>query len=106
MRLRHATPSRNLPGILRRGLLCRKSRGRLPVVWLHTPGLTSWAILHTVRRHGGRVEDVIVFEVNVPARWLRHSPRRGLWYVRRDIPPARLRRLLHFRELAACPTAA
>jgi hypothetical protein len=42
----------------------------------------------------------------VPARWLRHSPRRGLWYVRRDIPPARLRRLLHFHELAASPLAA
>jgi hypothetical protein len=51
-------------------------------------------------------EDVIVFEVNVPARWLRHSPRRGLWYVRRDVPPARLRRLLHFDELAASPPAA
>jgi hypothetical protein len=49
---------------------------------------------------------VIVFEVNVPARWLRHSPRRGLWYVRRDVPPARLRRLLHFNELAASPLAA
>ena len=106
MRLRHATPSRNLPSILKRGLLCRKSRGRLPVVWLHAPGKTSWALLHTVKRHSGRVEDVIVFEVNVPARWLRHSPRRGLWYVRRDVPPGRLRRLLHFNELAASPLAA
>src|SRR5262249_27560549 len=46
-----------------------------------------------------------VFEVNVPARWLRHSPRRGIWYVRRDIPPGRLRRLLHFNELAVSPLA-
>jgi hypothetical protein len=85
----------------------RATAGRIVlVVWLHAPGKTSWAILHTVRRHGGRVEDVIVFEVNVPERWLRHSPRRGLWYVRRDIPPARLRRLLHFHELAASPLAA
>jgi hypothetical protein len=99
-------PSRNLSSILQRGLLTRKSKGRLPVVWLHAPGKTSWALLHTVRRHGGRVEDVIVFEVNVPARWLRHSPRRGLWYVRRDVPPARLRRLFHFNELAASPLAA
>jgi hypothetical protein len=106
MKLRHATPARNLSSILQRGLLTRKSRGRLPVVWLHSPGKTSWALLHTVKRHGGRVEDVIVFEVSVPARWLRHSPRRGLWYVRHDIPPARLRRLLHFHELAASPLAA
>ena len=60
MKLRHATPSRNLASILQRGLLCRKSKGRLPVVWLHAPGKTSWALLHTVKRHGGRVEDVIV----------------------------------------------
>ena len=106
MKLRHATPAHNLSSILQRGLLCRKSRGRLPVVWLHATGKTSWALLHTVKRHGGRVEDVIVFEVNVPARWLRHSSRRGLWFVRRDVPPARLRRLLHFNELAASPLAA
>ena len=106
MKLRHATPSRNLSSILQRGLLTRKSKGRMPVVWLHAPGKTSWALLHTVKRHGGRVEDVIVFEFNVPARWLRHSPRRGLWYVRRDVPPGRLRRLLHFNELAASPLAA
>ena len=106
MKLRHATPARNLPSILQRGLLTRKSQGRLPAVWLHAPGKTSWALLHTVKRHGGRVEDMIVFEVHVPKRWLRHSPRRGLWYVRQDIPPERLRRLLFFHELAASPAAA
>jgi len=36
--------------------LGRKSRGRLPVVWLHASGRTAWAVLHTIRRHGGRVE--------------------------------------------------
>jgi hypothetical protein len=106
MKLRHATPSRNLASIRRRGLLCFKSQGRLPAVWLHAPGKTSWALLHIVKRHGGRVEEVIVLEVNVPAHWLRHSPRRGLWYVRREIPPARLRRLFQFDELAASPLAA
>ena len=78
MKLRHATPSRNLTSILQRGLLTHKNKGRLPVVLLHTPGKTSWALLYTVKRHGGRVEDVIVFEVNVPARWLRYRSRRGL----------------------------
>jgi hypothetical protein len=106
MKLRHATPSRNLASILKRGLLCKKSRGRLPVVWLHAPSKTSWAILHTVLRHGVRAEDVIVFEVNVPKRWLRHSPQRGLWYVRRDVPSARLCQLLDFLEVTASPAAA
>ena len=53
MKLRHATPARNLASILQRGLLTRKRKGRLPVVWLHAPGKTSWAQLHTVKRHGG-----------------------------------------------------
>jgi hypothetical protein len=63
MLLRHATPARNLPGVLQRGLLCSKSQGRLPVVWLHAPGKTAWALLHTVKRHGGRVEAVVVLLV-------------------------------------------
>ena len=63
MLLRYATPAKNLPGILRRGLLCRKSQGRLPVVWLHAPSKSAWAMLHTVKRHGGRIEAVAVIEL-------------------------------------------
>ena len=48
MLLRHATLRKYLPGIERRGLLCRKSLGKLKVVWLHAPGKTPWALLHTV----------------------------------------------------------
>jgi hypothetical protein len=32
MLLRHATPAKNLAGILRAGLLTSKSRGKLPAV--------------------------------------------------------------------------
>jgi hypothetical protein len=102
MRLRHATPARNLPGIRKAGLLCAKSRGRRPVVWLHCSARSSWAVLHTVKRHGGRVENVVILEVNVPRRWLRRS-KRGLWYCPRDIPPARVRKLIAFAELARSP---
>ena len=66
MLLRHATLLRNLPGIERRGLLCCKSRGRLPVVWLHTPAKSFWAALHTIKRHGGRAEAVLILLVDVP----------------------------------------
>ena len=59
MLLRHATLARNLPSILKAGLLTSKSQGRLPVVWLCSPGQSSWATLHTVKRHGGRVETVV-----------------------------------------------
>jgi hypothetical protein len=100
--LRHATLLRNLPSIERRGLLCSKSKGRLPVVWFHTPGKSTWALLHTIRRHGGRAEAVITLLVDVPRAWLRRN-RAGLWYSVRDIPPDRIRRVLSFAELAgAC----
>jgi hypothetical protein len=104
MLLRHATPARNVNSILRRGLLCSHSKGKLPVVWLHTPGRSLWAVVHTVGRHGGRPETVVVIEVEVPRRWLRRS-RKGLWYCRRDLPPACFRRLLDFRQVAG-PSAA
>jgi hypothetical protein len=93
-----------LNSILRRGLLCSKSRGRLPVVWLHAPGRSAWALLHTVRRHGGRAEAVIVIELEVPRRWLRRS-RKGLWYCPRDVPPGRVRGLIDFGQVAGTSAA-
>jgi hypothetical protein len=102
MLLRHATPLRNLPGIERRGLLCSKSKGRLAVVWLHTPAKSFWATLHTIKRHGGRAEAVLILLVDVPRAWLRKN-RKGLWYCTRDVSPDRIRRVLSFAELAgAC----
>ena len=73
MILRHATLIRSLPGIERRGLLCSKSQGRRPVVWLHTPAKSFWAALHTIKRHGGRAEAVLILLVEVPRAWLRKS---------------------------------
>jgi len=92
----------NGPAINRAGLLASKSKGRLAVVWLHAPGKTAWAALHTVKRHGGRVEGVIVLELDVPRHWLRRN-RRGLWYTPRDVPPGRIKRVIDFGELAASP---
>jgi hypothetical protein len=68
-------------------------------VWLATEGKSSWAALHVVERHGGRIEAVVTLEVDVPRSWLRRS-RKGLWYCTRDIPPDRIRRLFGFVELA------
>ena len=77
MLLRHATPARNLNSILRAGLLTSKSQGRLPAVWLCSGARASWAVLHTIRRHAGRVETTVVLEVDVPRSWLRKS-KKGL----------------------------
>ena len=105
MLLRHATPRKNLPGIKRAGLLTAKSRGRLPAVWLHSPARSAWATLHVVKRHGGRVENTVILELDVPRSWLRRS-RKGVWYTKRDVPPDRLRRVLDFIEVAGQSVAA
>lgn len=99
MLLRHATPRKNIPSICKAGLLFSKSQGRLPAVWLHAPGKTAWALIHVVKRHSGRVEDVVVIELDVPRNWLRRS-RRGLWYSRSDLPPVRFRRVIDFAAVA------
>jgi hypothetical protein len=62
-------------------------------------------VLHTVRRHGGRAETVVIIELEVPRGWLRRS-RKGLWYSARDVPPECFRRLLDFGQLAGQSSAA
>ena len=103
--LRHATPLRNLINILADGLLTSKSRGRLKAVWLQAAGRSEWAALHTVARHGGRIEDVVVIELTVPKCWLkRHGGNvKGVWRSNRDIPMKCFRRVIGFEELAKSP---
>jgi len=103
--LRHATPARNLNSILRGGLLTSRSQGKLAAVWLCSPSKSSWAVLHVIKRHGGRVESTVVLEVDVPRGWLRRS-RKGLRYSLRDVPPDRIRRVFTFSELAGASTDA
>ena len=74
----------------------------LPAVWVCCRAKTAWAALHSIRRHGGRAENVVILEVDVPRRWLRRS-KRGLWYCPRDIPPERIRGVVTFAALARSP---
>ena len=99
MLLRHTTMIRNLPAVMRQGLLCSKSQGRLKAVWLHAAFKNWWAAMHVAERHGARIEAVVTVEVDVPRSWLRRS-RKGLGYCTRDVPAARIRRLFGFVELA------
>jgi hypothetical protein len=100
--LRHATLARHLASIIKAGRLTSRSRGKLPVVWACCRAKTAWAALHTVRRHGGRVEAVVILELDVPWRRLRRS-RKGLWYSVRDIPPERIPGVVTFGALARSP---
>ncbi len=104
MLLFHATPARNLAGILKAGLLCSKSQGRLPVVWLCVSSKRSWGLLHTIRRHGGRAESTVILAVSVPRRWLRRSSRKGLWICPRDVSANRIKHVLTFQQVAESST--
>ena len=55
-----------------------------------------------VRDHEGRVEAVVILELDVPRRWLRRS-KKGLWYCPRDIPAERIRGVVTFGALARSP---
>ncbi len=103
--LRHATLARNLISILTHGILTAKSQGRYKAVWLHEPARSEWAALHTVARHGGRVEDVVVIEVTIPKKWLRRhgGAADGVWRCVRDIPVRYMRRVIGFEQLARSP---
>lgn len=87
MKLFHATPRRNLASIRRRGLLTAKSKGRLPVVWLHSASKREWATHHTMKRH--RTREVALIGVSVSRQTLRRAGR-SLWYSTVDVPPGRI----------------
>jgi hypothetical protein len=74
----------------------------MPVVWLHSAGRSAWAMTHTVLRHGGRIENVVIIEVSVPRSWLRRS-KSGLWYCKKDIDPERFRGRIGLNEVSRSP---
>jgi hypothetical protein len=105
VKLRHATPVKNLLSIIDNGLLAEQALGKLKAVWLHSPDRSSWAVIHTVKRHGGRVQEVVVLELSIPRNWLRRN-RRGLWYSIRDIPPGCIKDVVDFDNLSGSPSEA
>jgi hypothetical protein len=82
--LYHATPSENLPSILKSGLLCSKSKGALKAVWAVQRQGIAWACMHVAFRHSVPITDVVVLAIDVPKVWLRRS-QKNLYYIPRDI---------------------
>ncbi len=66
---RHATVRTHLSSILTEGLDLACATATLPLVRLHTPERTHWALLHVVPRHGVALADVILLDVQVPRPW-------------------------------------
>src|SRR5438552_8096867 len=99
---RQATVRQPLPRILAEGLDPARATATPPLVWLHTPVRTPWAVLHVVRRHRVALTDVILLDVQVPRQWLQHAER-GLWTCGRMIAPARLSVGASGYDVAASP---
>lgn len=78
VKLRHATPRRNLKSIFSQGVCPWYAKGRLRVCWLHSPAQTERIRDHVARRHGVDPSDVVVIEVELPRGLLRRF-KRGLW---------------------------
>lgn len=99
MRLYHATLRPRTGSIDRLGLLTRFARGARRAVWAVTRSQVSWAILHVADRHAARIQDVVVYEIDVPRRWATRW-RRGGWWIGRDVPPGRFRGVTTMREVS------
>lgn len=103
MRVWHTTLRQNLPSILKRGILGSYSKGKMPVVWVHDQAQQSWAFLHVVRRHGGRVEDVVSLCVDVSDDTIRRSAAAGLYYTTEDIPAIAIIGVVGFQTVSVSP---
>lgn len=103
MMLYHTTLKRNLRSIKGHGLLTSKSQGKMKAVWLHEQDKTAWAFLHVVKRHGGRVEDVVTLAVEVDPKLVKRSAANGLYYTLDDVQPEYLRGVTVFQMVAASP---
>lgn len=82
----HATPVRNLPSILRQGLLPWFARGKRKAVWLCSQGRRVWAADHVASRHGVSLADVFLLRVLVDRQEIRRHCR-GCWYAQVVIEP-------------------
>ena len=89
IRIRHASPTQNLPSILCTGLDPARSRSRFAAVWLHTASRSRWALPHVASRHAVPAPAVSLVTVLVPRSWLSRRSA-GVWYCRRPIPPANI----------------
>ncbi len=90
MIFRHATIDGRVPSIQDRGLDPAYATGRMRVVWLHMADRTGWAAAKVAKRHGARLADVVVLDVDVQAtEVVRHG--KGLYYIRGTVPAERIR---------------
>ena len=103
MLLYHATLAGNKRSIGKHGVSTDRSQGATRSVWGVEGSMKWWAMVHCVRRHGGRIEDVVVLEIDTQDTPV-HRFRGGLWYSMHTWHPSQIRRVMTFDELSRSPT--
>jgi RNA:NAD 2'-phosphotransferase (TPT1/KptA family) len=84
--LYHVTLRRNLRSIKRKGLKRSYSTGKRQAVWLVEKECQTWAAMHVAKRHGVRIDQLIVLTVQVPAECL-YRGSANTYYSTADVPP-------------------
>ncbi len=89
MQLYHATTRQALASIQATGLRVANAdpQAKIKGCWLATASNRAWGVVHTQRKHGAALADVVVIEVRVPRSRLTRF-RTGLWYTTNDVPAA------------------
>jgi hypothetical protein len=98
MILYHATHRRNLDSILDKGLCTRYACTPGMRVWACCKRRIPWAILHAVRRHGGKVEDIVVIRLKPRRKQFQRSSHPGLWNSKTDVHWWQLEPFCSFEE--------
>jgi hypothetical protein len=85
--LHHVTPARNVPSILRLGILGSRSKGARKVAWLCDGKRLAWCLPHIAKHHGVKLLDLAVLTVKLPRGHWTRTGRKGVYQValvRRD----------------------
>lgn len=100
----HVTPSRNLAGINKLGLLPEFATTAKRAVWLCSQTRVKGAVLAVIARHRVDLSEVSVIEVSIPRRWVkRHSVVDGSWVCSEPIPPHHFRWTRNAQEWSFAP---
>jgi hypothetical protein len=87
MILRHATTTARAARIREEGFRVAQAdpAAKIKGCWFHSKSNSPWGVLHTIRKHGAALEEVVVLEVRIPRRQLTRF-RTGLWFTTQDVP--------------------
>src|SRR5215471_765007 len=83
----HATEERNLPGIMRNGLLKSLATGKRQAVWCVPFAYIDWAVIHVAQKRRCPLSSIVVLRLDVPKKAIKRFAHRGVEWIPADVPP-------------------